>query len=423
MSLLAAIGLALATAAETTRTIEHEIVGPLASVRVVHSFGACTVKATAAGEKPHARLELVAKGGTSDAERTYLEQVELSLEPARNESGESLLVRSLFPAKESKPAELSFAAELTLWLPARAAVDLDNSFGPVTIDTRDGDVSVKNRLADIELERIHGNARVDAQFGAVTARDVTGTLTITGKNTAVTAERIGGLADVRTSAGAVTITTAGAVHVEDRIKPVTIRAVAGDVRVVSSFGDVKVDGVGGDLAIDCKNGKIDARNVGGDAKVIGNLSEVVLADVTGAAEVHAPFSPVMVRGVGGKLVAENSARALEIERARGDIEATANGGLLTLRANLPTGAPRPAGSAPITWTLESEQGGVLLELTDATSAALELTTSGGTIECDFPGLVLGGSGSARTGSLRLREGTVMISATSSGGAIRVRRRS
>ena len=75
--------------------------------------------------------------------------------------------------------------------------------------------------------------------------------------------------------------------------------------------------------------------------------------------------------------------------------------------------------------LESEAGGIELELPHEADVELEATSTAGQVECAIPGMTFEQTGSARVGRLRLGaappEKTTTLHATSVGGAIRVRR--
>jgi hypothetical protein len=426
-----------AFAPQTERRVEREVPAACARVLAFHGFGECTVRGLAAKEKPRARLELVASGGGDGVERRYLELVDLSVtsEPAPGEPGRLVTtIRSVFPAAEQKPESLSFAANLTLWVPEDAALEVESGFGKVIVNGRGADVKVVNKLAPVEVRGVRGFVRVENPFGEILVEDVTGDALLRGKSSAITAWRVGGLVDARTNGASVVVDGAGSVFVETRLKPVDLRNVAGDAQAIAPFcnvtareiagsltiessnGTVTADGVGRDLSIQHKNGKVDARRVKGSATVIGNLTDVSLSDVAGAAEVRTASAPVKVSGVGGRLVAENSARALEIVNARGDVEASARGGQLRLRWTR-----LPADGAAHEVTLEGEAGGIELDVPDGASATLELTCTAGPIDCELPGMSFAQAGAARTGRLVLGEGDVKLHATCVGGAIRVRR--
>jgi len=433
MTLPAAL-LAAAIALPAERTLECDLPALAARVTAFHGFGECRVVVAAAPEGPRARLVLVASGAAEPALRRFLELVQLDATVDPGSGGAAITVRSTFPAKEQQPEQISFAAELTLWLPERTALELHTSFGLARVEGRGADVKVVNRLAPIEVRDVKGSVDVENQFDRILVADVTGAVLARNKSGAITIERAGGRVEARTNGAEVRVVGAGSAEVHNHLKSVDLRNVAGDVRIVAPFcavtarevggpleiesnnAAVVVDGVDRDLTIRHRTGRIDARNVRGDATILGSVSDVTLIDVRGAAEVRSPAAPVRVNGVGGRLVAENSARTLDITDARGDVEASARGGLLKLRWSR-----LPADGAAHLVALESETGGIEIALPDGASVALDLTSMSGRIDCELPGMRFAQNGPARTGTLTLGDGKVKLHATCLGGAIRVGR--
>jgi hypothetical protein len=451
MTLLAALLLAAVApagrpdpASQSTTRIEREVPAGAAWYRVTHSFGECRVLATRPNEAPHAQLDPAASGVGGDALSRYLSGIDLVVIdlPPDPDKPRVVEVRSKFPPKEQQPQGLSFAATLTLWLPEEAAVDVQNSYGRAIVDRRVGRVKVVDSLGAIEVRNVVGDVEVDDQFDQITVADVTGNVTARGKSAAITVERASGAVDVRTNGGVVRIDGAESAYAENRLKPVdvrnvrkdttiiapfcavTTREIGGTLKVTSGNGSISIEGVGGDLTIDHKTGKVEARRIHGSATITGNLSDIVLTDVDGGADVHGPSAPVAVARIGGKLLVENSARTLEIVDPRGDVDASAHGGLLKLRwtqwpaAAADAVAPRDVG-------LVGEVGGIELELPEGAGLRLEATSSIGQIDCQIAGMSFAQAGAARTGTLELgrgpREKKVPIHATCVGGAIRVRR--
>jgi DUF4097 and DUF4098 domain-containing protein YvlB len=376
------------------RRISLDLPEPRDRVVAIHSFGDLIVQPTAAGEKPRARLDLVASGGAEASARRYLEQVALEFDEG------TTTIRSLFPPTEQKSPDVSIAATLTLWLPTDASVELRNAYGRVVVEGRVGDVRIANRMGAVEARRIGGSVDVEQQFAPVTAVDVGGDLVVRGKMVDVDARGIAGRVDVRTNGAGVRVDGAGSAYVETSLKPLVVQRVKGDATLHASFSDVVAKEIGGSLVVEGSNGTFVVEGVGRDLTL------------------RTRFAPVRVNGVGGKAIVENSTRALELVNARGDVEASAHGGLLRVRwSRLPAAAD---GAAPRV-TLESEAGGVEIEVPDGASASLDLTTTSGPIDCSIPGMTTTQSGATRSGALQLGEGKATIHATCVGGAIRVRR--
>jgi len=414
---------------ETKRHLEVALPADVARVFAYHSLGDLKV-VVSDGPKALAELDCAASGSTPAAQQRYVDLVRLSLEPANG----AATVRSLFPDKDQKPADLSFAATMTLRLPAACAVELENSWGKIVVDGRDADVRARNRFAPVEIGRVKGDVRVANEFSQVVVHDCERGVEVTAKSCDVTIERAPGLALVRTSSRPVRVAQCGAADVETTMAPVSVTNIERDARIVAPFCAVTavtiggalsvtsnkepltVSDVGGDLTIEHKAGTIVARRIRGKATISGNLSDTTLEDVGGAVDVRCPYSPVRIARTGDAKV-QNSSRTLEIVDPRGGVDATGSGGLVKLHASL-----LPADDAAHELTLVANGGALELELPQTGSYALDATSSIGQIECTLPGFQATLQGSARVGTLErgdAKDRKVRLHATCVGGAIRI----
>jgi len=434
--LCAVVGAGAPSRPQTTRTVDKPLPAGARAFKVTHSFGSCAIEVAGPGEAPRARLELVAatpgdRDGAANVERRYLDLCGLEVV----EEAGATIVRPLFPAPDQKAAELSFAANLALRLPAGCAVELDQRYGAATVRGPFGAVTVQSRLGAVTVEGAKGPVTVRGESGAIVVRDVAGDATLTNKLEAITAERVGGHVDARTSSKRIRIDDCGSAHAENRMEAIEVTRVKGAVSLVANFSEVIARDVGGDLTIEGKNqpvtiervggslrvqhsfGKIDARAITGGATILGNLSPVVLGEVGGDVEVRSPNAEVRIQRVGGKVVAENSARALDLIDLRGDVEAHCSGGLLRARF-----ARLPADGKAHEIVLEAAGGQLDLELPADASATLELTSTSGQLEAELPGMDTTQSGAARIGTAKLGDGIAKLRALCVGGPLRARRK-
>jgi hypothetical protein len=414
---------------ETKRHLEVELPAGVARVVADHSLGDLKV-VVADGAKAFAELDCAASGSTPAAQQRQVDLVRLGLETANG----AATVRSLFPDKDQKPAELSFAATMTLHLPLACAVELENLYGKIVVDGRNAEVRARNRFAPVEISHVMGAVRVENEFSQVVVRDCLCEVVVEAKSCEVTIERVFGLARVRTSAQKVRVADVHAADVETTMAPVTVTRVSRDVRIVAPFcavtavtigGALTVESgnetltlsdVGGDVQVQHKAGKIDARRIRGKVTISGNRSDTTLEDVGGAVDVKCPYSLVRIART-GDAKAQNSSRTLEIVDPRGGVDATASGGLVKLHAS-----QLPADDAAHELTLVANGGALELELPPTGSYALDATSSIGQVECTLPGFQATLQGSARVGTLErgdAKDRKVRLHATCVGGAIRI----
>jgi hypothetical protein len=363
-------------------------------------------------------------------EQRLLDLVRLAVEM---ENG-VLTIRSIFPDKDQKPADLSFTAAMTLELPRAWAVDLENLYGKIVVEGRDGSVHASGKFAPVEISGVKDFVHVEDEFSSVTVRDCLCEVVVEAKSSDVTIERAFGAVRVRTTSRPVTVVQAYSADVETTMSPVSVTRIAKDVRIVAPFCAVTAGTIGGSLTVESGNesvtiadvrgdvhvnhkaGKIDARRIGGNATVFGNRSDTTLEDVAGAVDVQCPWSPVRLARC-GDTKAQNSIRTLEIVDPRGSVDATGNGGLVRLHATRFS-----ADDAAREITLVANGGQLELELPATGSYALEATSSVGRIDSSMPGMQATLQGSARVGTLERGDAKgrkVRLHATCVGGAIRV----
>lgn len=414
---------------ETKRHLEVELPADVARVLASHSLGDLRV-VVADGPKAVAELDCAASGSTPAAQQHYVDLVRLGVERSKD----AATVRSLFPEKDQKPADLSFAAALTLRLPRALAVDLENLYGKIVVDGRDGEVRAKDKFGPVEISHVAGAVHVENAFSQVVVHDTLCEVVVEAKSCDVTIERVFGLVRVRTSARPVRVTDVYAADVETTMMPVTVHRVARDARIVAPFCAVTASTIGGTLAVESGNGtltvsdaggdvriqhqagKIDARRIRGAVTISGNRSDTVLEDVGGAVDVKCPYSLVRIARTGDAKV-QNSSRTLEIVDPRGGVDATGSGGLVKLHA-----ARLPADDAAHELILVANGGALELELPPTGSYALDATSSIGQVECTLSGFQATLQGSARVGTLERgdpQDRKVRLHATCVGGAIRI----
>jgi len=138
--------------------------------------------------------------------------------------------------------------DLTVEVPARLSVEIENGLGEVEISDVDS-VRIADSLDDIHVVRVARDVYVEAGPGDVTVTDVKGSALVAQSVGRVVVERVDG--DVTLAEG--------------HTGPVEIRGVRADATIGDGqAGDVRVDGVDGDLFLGrMTEGRLNAENVSG----------------------------------------------------------------------------------------------------------------------------------------------------------------
>ena len=165
---------------------------------------------------------------------------------------------------------------------------------------RETSIDIDTSGGSIEVEAVHGDARLDTSGGAISVHDLGGELV---------ADTSGGSISIDTVDGDVNADTSGG--------SIRISDVNGNVRADTSGGSIQISGVSGDLEADTSGGSIRISDAGGE----------VVADTSGGS-VEVSFVPGNDRG--GSISASGGGIRVALDPGVGlEIDAQASGGSVT----------------------------------------------------------------------------------------------
>jgi hypothetical protein len=95
--------------------------------------------------------------------------------------------------------------ELTVTLPSRLALDVEDGSGSMVVSAIDSDVSIKDGSGEIELDGVRGNLRIDDGSGSMVIRDVGGSVDITDGSGSVDIVRVGGDVQITDGSGSIDV--------------------------------------------------------------------------------------------------------------------------------------------------------------------------------------------------------------------------
>jgi DUF4097 and DUF4098 domain-containing protein YvlB len=184
--------------------------------------------------------------------------------------------------------------------------------------------------------------------------------------------------------------------------------------------DAKVSSSGGDIRLEDLNGKIDLGTSGGDISIV-NTNGSTIASTSG-----------------GEVSLENSSGNFDLKTSGGDIKSTgfngdlsaytSGGGIKLVGSNGKIDASTSGGDVELEYTgqnkgihLETSGGDINIKLPPDFSANARLSTSGGSIHCDFPGNNVTNISSSKY-EADLNKGGNELVAKTSGGDITVSRK-
>ena len=423
--------LALTSEPDTERRYEATVPEPGArTVQVTHSGGDCTVLPLGPDEAPRAELKVLVSGDNTGQEADYLDKIRLTAVPQT----EHLLVRSVFPAPETKPPSLSVAAHLTLWLPASTALEIDSRYGTVEVRGLQRSVSIRNRLGPVRARDLAGALTVVNEYDRVEIQNVRGRIEVQNSD-AVLIEGARDEVRVINKFGSVRVVDAtGPVHVENRNAPidlarvtggaeviapycrVTIDRAAGNLHVSGSNADVEVSGVEGALRLDHRHGELRVSDVRDDLIIHGSFIPMNVRRIGGDVEIRSTASSIVVDDVAGSAVVDGETGSMELRNIRGNLNASGKGGLMLVAFPV---VPEPIDGW--NYQLMNRSSPMELEVPENLSCTLSVQSTLGVVECEYPDLQTEQNGRVRFGTLVLGDGEMAAEGVCVDGAIRIRR--
>src|SRR5262245_2970811 len=161
-----------------------------------------------------------------------------------------------------------FKSSLTVHVPRRSAVHLNNRNGRIIFEDLTGNQSIVNRYGDVEIRNITGRVELENRNGAVTVQDITEAVLITNRYSNTTVKNVGGDLQIQTRNGSVDVS-----------------GVKGNATIDNSYAPVNVQNVDGDLHISGRNNSVDVDHIEGDIRADSSYQNVTIKDPRGAVTV------------------------------------------------------------------------------------------------------------------------------------------
>ena len=161
-----------------------------------------------------------------------------------------------------------FKTSLTIRVPKRASLTVNNRNGNIAISGLTGDQDLTNSFGEVTLRNITGAIKLKNRNDSVIAEDITGETDIVNEFGTIEGRRINGRLDVRGRNGTVEL---------DDIK--------GDVKVDNAFGPTSAKNIQGSFTVESSHGGVDVKGVENNVKVETQFENVTIEDVKGSVDV------------------------------------------------------------------------------------------------------------------------------------------
>ncbi|HZD31587.1 MAG TPA: DUF4097 family beta strand repeat-containing protein [Candidatus Angelobacter sp.] len=174
----------------------------------------------------------------------------------------------LLNANTNGAGDHSVSADMEIFVPKKAAVDIASKRGDVTVNQRAGAVKISLQHGDVALAEIVGPVELNVDKGSVRAQQITGPAKVAGHVDDVTIDQVDG-----------PVQLAG-----DFFNDIRLSKITGEVEFKSARSDITLAAVPGDLEI--SGDALRATDVGGPMRLVTRSKEIHLEGVTGDVEVE-----------------------------------------------------------------------------------------------------------------------------------------
>jgi DUF4097 and DUF4098 domain-containing protein YvlB len=168
-------------------------------------------------------------------------------------------------------------ADMDIFVPRNAAVEVASKRGDVAINGRKADVKLAVQRGDISLNEVVGSAKMNLEKGSIRATDIAGDVDIDGHVDDVTLENVRGSVKLN----------------GDFFNDIRLSKITKTVEFKSARSDIALASVPGDLEI--SGDALRATDVGGPMRLVTRSKEIHLEGVTGDVQVDNANGDIEIR--------------------------------------------------------------------------------------------------------------------------------
>ncbi len=256
-----------------------------------------------------------------------------------------------------------------------AAVQVANSYGPVTIELITGPVDAKNRYAATTVRNIKGDVTIENRRGHIRVEEVTGNVKAGTDYETVDAEQINGQLDIDNHFGDVRVRMAeGPVTIKSPGSGVDVSNIKKSVYIENSHKDVRANELADTLELETSYGGVSLSRIDGAVIVRASSSDISAKDIRKGITVQGSGSKVALAGVEGPVKIATSLKQVAVERFKGPAEVQNEYGEIVLTPD-----------APLIGSLvaSNRNGEITLSLPPEASCRLSAQAPGGEVDSEF----------------------------------------
>jgi len=207
--------------------------------------------------------------------------------------GDTMTVRT---NQDRNPTSGKISEDLEITVPSRVSVEVHGNYGDYDVSEVNGGVELQSDRADVRLNKIGGNARVELQRSdLVRAADLKGNLDLQGKGSDIELENIAGQVTINGS-------YSGNLEFKNVAKPLHFESPNTDLRVAALPGQISMD-----------LGELTGNNLVGPVHLVTKSKDVKIEDFTNSLELetergdielqpkHTPLAKIDARSRSGQI--------------------------------------------------------------------------------------------------------------------------
>ena len=356
---------------EESKTIKVDTEEPL-TLKVVDAAGSVTIT----GEDVEAVEVKVVKTAYDSSQARADEEVK-GIKYTIEQNGNAITLKYELPKSMNFSNNVN-TVDFIVTVPNEVTVEVDTSFGEVSVTNTTGNVDIKNDFGDITVENIEGALTVQTNSGEVNATSI-----------------VAGTEDIDLSSdfGGVILKKAGGrdITLDSNSGTITLSEVraTGDLTSNTDYGNTDFENGSADtLHVETNSGIVSLVkiNVSKEIFVKDDFGDIELDQALAASyDLHTNSGSITVEGVKGKLKADTDFGNITINNAQAvTLTLETNSGTVEFSGSLGTGPH----------FIKSDFGGIDISLPTDTELAVDLKTDFGNIKSDLPiTIVLNGESS------------------------------
>jgi uncharacterized membrane protein HdeD (DUF308 family) len=312
----------------TDEAVALPAIKPFATLTINNSYGDVTV--TGGATKAQAYLVKDIRSWDKDDASAINEKITLQVIP----TADGGFTISTNRDQVNQETNHEYRTHIKIEVPSTLGLSITSSYGKVTANKIQGDVSIKSSYGGVEANDLAGNALFNLNYSDVKGSMIAGNVTVNGARN-VTLSGVTGAATVNAKNGNVDLQQVkGVVKVDAPYSQITLQNLAESATVNTSHKNLKVTNAA-DVTIVAPHADVTATNLKGDLKIESSNSAILTSSISGDVTIQATHSNVTADDISGAIVVNTTHGDVTIKNFRQRVQVETNYNDVVLYASGP----------------------------------------------------------------------------------------